>query len=168
MAVAETFKLKPISKEGAAGALKKAAQYRLLNEPHQAESICRDVLRVDPDNQEALVEIVLTLTDQFAHPNFPADGRIAREFVAKLQNEYARTYYGALIHERQARALLTKGISGTFAYDGLRDAMDGYEAAEKIRPEGNDDAILRWNSCVRTIRRSRLRPRDDEGELLLE
>lgn len=168
MAVVETFKLKPISQQGVAAALKKAAHYRLLNEPHSAESICRDVLRVDPDNQDALIEIILTLTDQFSHPNYPADGRIAREYAGKLQDEYARLYYGALICERQARALLTKGISGTFAYDGLRDAMDGYEAAEKIRPAGSDDPILRWNSCVRTIRRSRLRPRDDDGELPLE
>ena len=35
-------------------ALEKALRYRLLNEPVEAESICRDVLEVDPDNQAAL------------------------------------------------------------------------------------------------------------------
>ena len=32
----------------------------------------------------------------------------------------------------------------------------------------NDDAILRWNACVRTIQREGLQPRRDEPELPLE
>ncbi|MDH3627900.1 MAG: hypothetical protein OES25_09625 [Acidobacteriota bacterium] len=166
MSVVETFNLKPISREAVAEALKKAERYRLLNEPTQAESICRDVLRVDPDNQQALVQIVLTLTDRFGRD--AAGVRNAREYAGKLQDDYARTYYSALISERHARALLAKGMSSSFAYDGLREAMDGYEAAETLRPAGHDDAILRWNSCVRTIRRANLRPRDEDDELPLE
>lgn len=30
-------------------------------------------------------------------------------------------------------------------------ALRCFEEAEKIRPEGNDDAILRWNRCVRLL-----------------
>jgi hypothetical protein len=37
------------------------------------------------------------------------------------------------------------------AYEALRDAMNWYERAEAIRPPGNDDAILRWNTCARLI-----------------
>jgi hypothetical protein len=37
------------------------------------------------------------------------------------------------------------------AYDAFRDAMTWYERAEAIRPAGNDDAILRWNTCARLI-----------------
>jgi hypothetical protein len=29
--------------------------------------------------------------------------------------------------------------------------MAWYEKAEAIRPAGNDDAILRWNTCARLI-----------------
>lgn len=166
MTVVENFKLKPISHEAIPEALKKAKQYRLLNEPSQAESICRDVLRIEPENQPALIEIILALTVLFRRDT--AGVGTAREYASKLQDEYSRAYYSALICERQARALLTKGMAGAFAYDGLREAMDGYEAAEKLRPAGHDDAILRWNSCVRTIRRANLRPRDDGSELPLE
>ena len=49
------FELKPLSHEGIPAALEKAMRYRLLNEPGEAESICHDVLRIDPDNQQALV-----------------------------------------------------------------------------------------------------------------
>ena len=60
-----TFELKTLSPEAVPAALEKAERYRLLNEPGEAESICRDALEVDPDNQEALVTLLLALTDQF-------------------------------------------------------------------------------------------------------
>src|ERR1700722_16262182 len=56
---------KPISPDAVPLALEKAERYRLLNEPAQAESICLDVLAVDPDNQRALVMLLLALSDQF-------------------------------------------------------------------------------------------------------
>ena len=56
---------KLISADGIPAALEKATRYRLLSEPLQAESICRDVLAVDPDNQEATVTLLLALTDEF-------------------------------------------------------------------------------------------------------
>ena len=58
------MRLKPISPESVAGALAKAERYRLLNEPEEAESICRDILEIEPDNQQALVSLILALTDQ--------------------------------------------------------------------------------------------------------
>ena len=42
--------LKRISQAALPAALAKAERYRLLNEPEQAESICRDVLAVEPKN----------------------------------------------------------------------------------------------------------------------
>jgi hypothetical protein len=164
----EIFKLKPIHQDAVREALKKAGQYRLLNDPAQAESICRDILRVQPDNQEALITIILALTDQFSSSNGSPGARTARECTARLADEYHRLYYMGLVCERQARALLA-GMAGAFAYDGFREAMDLYEQAERVKPPGNDDAILRWNSCVRTIRRAGLRPRiEEEEEMLLE
>jgi hypothetical protein len=31
--------------------------------------------------------------------------------------------------------------------------MEHYERAQALRPPGNDDAILRWNTCARMIMR---------------
>jgi hypothetical protein len=100
------FDLKPISREGVPAALRKAERYRLINDPSSAESICRDVLTVDPGNQQALVTLLLAITDQFA---------------------------GA-------------------------------------PTEGNDESILRWNTCVRLLaRHEHLKPRAEERvELTLE
>ncbi len=94
------FELKPLSKEALAKALDRAEHYRLLNEPEQAESVCRDILRIDPDNQQALTELLLSLTDQFGY----GVGRLARaeEIIGKLQDEYKRSYYTGIICERQA------------------------------------------------------------------
>jgi hypothetical protein len=168
--MSERFKIKPIHENAIPEALEKAERYRLLNDPAQAESICRDVLRLRPDHQRALVTIVLALTDQFSSERGAAGARTAREYAARLEDEYAKLYYSGVICERQARALLSRGMARAFAYDELRDAMDFYERAERVRPPGNDDAILRWNSCVRTIRQEKLSPRteDEEEPLLLE
>jgi len=60
------FALKSISHDSVSGALAKAERYRLLNEPVEAESICRDILEIEPDNQQALISLLLALTDQVA------------------------------------------------------------------------------------------------------
>jgi hypothetical protein len=46
--------------------------------------------------------------------------------------------------------------------------MEWYERAEQLRPPGNVDAVLRWNSCVRAIEHERLEPEAREPELPLE
>jgi hypothetical protein len=107
------------------------------------------------------------MTDQFGTPRGAADVKRARAFVTRLTDEYERAYYTGLICERQGRAYLAR-TAGSLAYGPFREAMEWYEKAERIRPPGNDDAILRWNSCVRTIRRERLEPRGEERELPLE
>ena len=53
------YELKRLTKEAVPRALEKAERYRLLNEPTEAESICQDILRVEPDNQPALVVLLL-------------------------------------------------------------------------------------------------------------
>src|SRR5437588_507742 len=72
------FELKTLTREAIPAALEKAVRYRLLNEPEQAESICEDVLRIDPENQEALATLVLALTDRLYGPR-PASPHAARE-----------------------------------------------------------------------------------------
>ena len=163
------FEPKPISREAVPAALDKAHRYRLLNEPSAAESICLDVLAVDPDNQDALRCLILSLTDQFGASGAAHTAREARTYIVKLADEYERAYYNGLVHERETRAFLhRKNVVRSAAYDGFRHAMEWYERAEALRPPGNVDAILRWNSCARAIDRERLSPAEDSHELPLE
>src|SRR5688572_2772035 len=140
------FELKLLSREAIPAALEKAHRYRLLNEPEQAESICEDVLRIDPGHQEALVTLILALTDRFHRPR-PTSPRNARELLVRLRNEYDREYYAGLIAEREGIAWLRsdKPRGGQAAYVCFREAMGHYEKAEALRPPANDDALLRWN-----------------------
>ena len=158
------FDLKPLSREGIPGALARVERYRLLNQPQEAESICLDVLAVDPDNQEALVWLLLTLTDQFDHDLSRALGQ-AREVLPRLRDEYEHAYYAGIICERRAKAQLRQGRpgSGSVAYEHFREAKEWYEKAEAIRPAGNDDVLLRWNSCARLMaRHPSLKPAPEE------
>ena len=154
---ADGFELKPISVAAIPKAIKRAEQYRLLNEPEQAESICLDILDAQPGDQHTLTVLILAITDQFGREG-SAGVRHAQEYVTKLDDEYQRYYYGGLTVERQARAYLGRGKSRVAAYEYFRDAMDHYEKAERIRPEDDDSALLRWNACLRTIRRGQLQP----------
>jgi hypothetical protein len=151
------FDLKPLSREAIPAALEKARHYRLLNEPGAAESICLDILAVDPDNQQALVDIVLAMSDRFGKDYAVGDTHV-NEFLPRIRDEYARQYYTGIVYERRAKAILAR--DGVNAYEMFRQAMDHFERAEAIRPAGNDDAILRWNGCARVIRRNQLEPRD--------
>jgi hypothetical protein len=147
------FELKTLSRDAVAKALEKAMRYRLLNEPGESESICLDILRIDPENQEALVTLLLARTDQFDRSG--ATVSEARDVLPRLHGEYERAYYAGIIYERRARAQIEHGGPGvrTAAYGWLREAMNSYEKAETLRPTGNDDAILRWNTCARLIMR---------------
>lgn len=149
------FELKRLTKKAIPRALEKAERYRLLNEPGEAESICLDVLGIDSENPSALVTLLLALTDQFEE-RFAEALQGAREVLGRLGDEYERAYYAGIIFERQAKALLRQGgpASGYVAYDAFREAMGWYEKAEALRPAGNDDALLRWNTCARIIERN--------------
>src|SRR5215213_610237 len=102
------FELKPLSRDAVPVALEKAHRYRLLNEPLEAESICRDVLEVDPDNQEALVTLLLSLTDQF-DDHLSTAIEPAREALSRLRDNYSRQYYSGILCERRAKAHLKRG-----------------------------------------------------------
>jgi hypothetical protein len=159
--------VKPISKEGIPNALEKATRYRLLNDPWQAESICRDILRADPGNQEAVMTLILATTDQFQEEHHASLPQVL-ELVTKLDDEYQAEYCRGLIHERKATAAMKRASprAGFIAYEHLRKAMEHYTHAEKIRPATVEDAILRWNSCVRMIQRYNLAPSTEEREHL--
>ena len=155
------FELKSIHKEAVPAALEKAKHYRLLNEPGAAESICLDILETEPDNQEAIVLLVLAMSDRFAKGYAVGDSRI-QDNLAKITDEYKRAYYTGIVYERRAKAVLRQETHGadSAAFELFRQAMSWFEKAEAIRPAGNDDAILRWNGCARVIMRNKLEPRE--------
>jgi hypothetical protein len=156
------YQLKPLSKAAVPAALEKAERYRLLNEPGEAVSICEDVLAIEPGHQEALVILLLALTDQLLEA--PAVASRAQQVARGLTDEYDRFYYEGIIAERTAKAHLRRGgMSPDGVYEWLADAMECYGRAESLRPAGNDDAILRWNACARLLREHpNLRPAVDD------
>ena len=144
------FKLKPISKSGIPEAISKVELYRALNEPEEAESICRDILAADPQNQLALRLLGLALTDQFI--GAASDRCAETELVFKsLTDPYERLYYTGLLYERRAKAQLRAGHLPHTLLPLFEKAMHFFAEAEKIRPPDNDDALLRWNRCVRLL-----------------
>jgi hypothetical protein len=164
------FELKTLSQDAIPQALERAQHYRLLNEPAEAESICLDVLQIEPDHQPALVILLLALTDRFTK-GYAIGVTQAQEVLPRLTDAYQRAYYTGIIRERRAKARLNQGGpgSGFDAYEWLREAMSWYEQAEALRPPGNDEAVLRWNACARIIMRNHLSPRPADGaEPMLE
>jgi len=163
------FELKQISQQAVPLAIEKAEQYRLLNDPELAESICLDVLAVAPENQKNLKTLILAISDQFASPRGRVGPRDAERYVHSLETEFDRLYFSGLIAEREARAYLGRTHGSAHAYAGFREAMTWYEKADALSPPDNNDARLRYNTCVRTIRRERLEaPVPGEAELPLE
>ena len=160
------FALKALSPEAVSRAIAKAERYRLLNEPAEAESICLDALAIEPDNHDALVTLLLALTEQFAE-DLPSAVTDALRVVDRMSDPYEHAYYSGIVWERRAKAQLHRGGLGLGpkVYGSLREAMTWYERAESIRPAGNDDPLLRWNTCARLIMRDhRLMPAAEERE----
>ena len=144
------FKLKAISKAGISEAVSKAELYRSLNEPEEAESICRDILAVEPEHQLALRLLGLAITDQFCGD--PSDRyREVEGLFLRLAESYERLYYTGLLHERRAKAQMHVGRLPHTLAPLFEEAMRCFAEAETIRPPGNDDAILRWNRCARLL-----------------
>jgi hypothetical protein len=155
------FELKTISIGSIPEALAKVERYRLLNEPVLAESICLDILAIAPDHQQALISLLLSRTDQF-HGN--VNGKSAQELLPQIEGDYEQAYYAGIVWERLGHAQLRQAGSGagSSAYHSLREAMDDYERAMTHAPPGNDDAILRWNTCARMImQNAEIQPRPE-------
>jgi tetratricopeptide (TPR) repeat protein len=161
------FELKPLSEDSIPKALVKAKHYRLLNEPWQASSICRDILAVDPDNQKAIMYLILAISDQF--DTGKTRGALeARDLCKQLKKKYEQLYYRGIIQERSGRAALKRKTPRAkyIAYEHYRKAMDFFEEADKIHPDKNEDAILRWNACARRIQEHKLEAAPDDNRVL--
>lgn len=157
------FELKPLPKASIESALAMVERYRLLNEPWEAESICLDILGVDPGNQKALIALLLSLTDQFGTESGNLVQR-ARDLIPKLEGGYEQAYYSGIICERRGRAIFRSGTPGMgpTVYDWLRQAMDWYEKAQGLAPDAAQP-VIRWNTCARTIdRHEQLHPPSQE------
>ena len=144
------LKLKSISQNGVAEAISKATLYRYLNEPEEAESICHDILAIEPGNQTALRMLGLAITDEFtgqASDRYAEAERIFRE----LSDPYERDYCLGLFYERRAKAQMRAGRPARILVGLFHEALQHFERAEKIHPPDNDDAVLRWNRCVRLL-----------------
>jgi hypothetical protein len=148
--------LKRISRAGIPEAIAKAELYRYLNEPGEAESICRDILAIEPDDQTAVRLLGLSITDQFKGDMTDRYAE-ADKLFSTLTNVYERTYHCGLLHERKAKAQLKAGRPLHTVLPIFEEAMEYFEEAAKLRPPNNDDSILRWNRCVRLLQ-SRMGP----------
>lgn len=146
------FELKKLSIASIPAALQKAERYRLLSESYEAQSICLDILEAEPDNQQALVMLILALTDAFKHELLPAFNK-ALDALERLGDPHCRHYYRGIIYERRAKAHLDRGgpSSGEIAHDWFIKAMADYEQALDTCSPGNADAALRWNTCARLL-----------------
>lgn len=153
------FNLKPLERDCIPRALEKAERYRFLNEPREAESICLDILAIDPGNSAARITLILALTDSFAA--FQVNAEDVRPLALELSTEYDRAYYGGVIEERWAKALMLAAYPRELILQTFRAALAHFGRAETLAPKSNDDAVLRWNSCVRLIERQGLEPFGD-------
>jgi hypothetical protein len=144
------FKLKTISKAGIPEAISKAELYRSLNEPEEAESICRDILAVEPEHQMAIRLLGLAITDQFCGDATDRSAEVEHLFE-RLVERYERLYYTGLLHERRAKAQMRVGRPPHTLTPLFGEAMRCFAEAEMIRPADNDDTILRWNRCARLL-----------------
>jgi len=143
-------KLKTISASGIAEALSKAQLYRYLREPEESESICQDILATDPENQAALRLLGLSITDQFTGDVQDRYAEVEAIF-RRLTSTYAQHYYLGILSERRGKAQMRAGRPAYVVVALIEEAMRHFAEAEKIRPEANEEAILRWNRCVRLL-----------------
>jgi tetratricopeptide (TPR) repeat protein len=144
------LRLKAISKSGIAEAISKATVYRYLHEPEEAESICHDILAIEPENQTALRMLGLAITDEFTGQ---ASDRYAEaeKIFRGLADPYERDYCLGLLYERRAKAQMRTGRPAQSVVGLFHEALQHFERAEKIHPPENDDAVLHWNRCVRLL-----------------
>jgi hypothetical protein len=166
------IEIRSLKPEGIEAALVKARQYRLLNEPDEAVSICLDILAADPNHQNAMIHLILAYTDKFADSGLEPSFKKALGIVERLDESHCKSYYTGIIYERRGKYHLKKGGpgSGALVFDWLAKALKAYEETLTDCDPDNQDAILRWNSCARIINKHPdVKPmEDDTSEPMLD
>jgi len=140
--------LKRLKRESLAAAVEKAAHYRDLNQPEEAESICRDVLDVDTNQTTAWRILGLALTDRFTTGPVGLFEQAVEAF-GHLADEYDRVYHVGVAWEREAKAHLENDQAHS-AVTAFETALQHFEKAGALKPD-SPDPILRWNRCVRLM-----------------
>src|SRR5579871_4391479 len=97
--------LKRLEKASVEAAVARAAHYRDLNQPEEAESICLDVLDVDEDHQAAWRILGLAITDRL-HTGRVGLLEEAIEAFEHLKDRYERVYHVGVAWERVAKVHL--------------------------------------------------------------
>jgi tetratricopeptide (TPR) repeat protein len=143
------YELKRLSTDDLESAIQMAMNYRDLNLPQEAESICRDVLDVAPTHEDAIRILGLALTDRLTE-NQVGIFEEARATFAKMPKEYDRVYYDGVAWERMAKADLLKN-EGHNALAALEHALEAFDKAQQLATDPSPDPILRWNRCVRLL-----------------
>jgi tetratricopeptide (TPR) repeat protein len=162
------WELKPLGARNLSAAVTLAKHYRDLNQPEEAESICRDILDVAPNNAEALRTLGLALTDQFPAAWMTLFDEACAIF-AKLPVEYERVYYAGIAWERYAKAQLVQGRTNN-AIHAFEEAIGHFEHADRLGSPDDPASILHYNRCVRALTtnpdmvRASLAPREPEYE----
>ncbi|MDP9151558.1 MAG: hypothetical protein M3O36_16680 [Myxococcota bacterium] len=162
------YGLKKLTHANLEAAIAKAAHYRDLNQPEEADSICRDVLAVDEAHQMAWKLLGLAITDRLGTGQV---GLLEEAIAAfeKLVDEYERVYHIGVAWERAAKAHAERNEAHS-AVTSFEHALGLFQKAERLRPD-SPDPVLRWNRCVRllsnnaTLRAAMHAPREDELHL---
>ena len=144
-----SWELKKLADKNLEAAIGLARHYRDLNQPEEAESICRDVLEVAPENVDALRTLGLALTDRFTTEWMSLFDEACATFK-KLPSEYERLYYAGIAWERYAKAQLEAGRAHN-AIHAFEEAIQKFEEAEPLGPKDDPAPILHYNRCVRAL-----------------
>src|SRR5260370_5086818 len=129
--------LKSISKAGIPEAIAKAELYRYLNDPEEAESLCHDILAVDPEHQFAHRMLGLAITDQFIGAATDRYAEVQTIFQ-NLRDPYERHYYSGLLHERRAKAQLLVGYSPHVLLPLFEQPMRCFPESKKLSPAATE------------------------------
>jgi tetratricopeptide (TPR) repeat protein len=143
------YELRRLSPTALEGAIAKAEHYRDLNQPDEAESICRDVLDVDPKHQLALRTLGLALTDRLPRDRHHVFDEAVATFK-QLTSAYEQAYYLGIAWERLAKVQLEHDEARN-AISSFEKALALFDQAAALGPEGAPDPVLRWNRCVRAL-----------------
>ena len=133
------YKVKRISTAGIAEAIAKAELYRSLNEPEEAESICRDILAIEPQHQLALRLLGLALTDQFTGHGSDRY-RETEEIFRQLKDPYERLYYTG-ITARAARESAAQGRA-TASFTVQRSSTMLYTLSQRLRKSVRQETTM--------------------------
>jgi tetratricopeptide (TPR) repeat protein len=144
-----SHELKRLADKNLSTAIALAKHYRDLNQPDEAESICRDVLEVAPDNVDALRTLGLALTDRFSSQWMSLFEEACTAFK-KLPTDYERSYYVGIAWERYAKAQLEAGRAHN-AIHAFEEAIERFEEASRYAAKDDPAPILHYNRCVRAL-----------------